>query len=100
MWKMLLGAASAALAVAPAPAREPRVAVGHADLRLDRARDVLTLDRRIARAAQGVCGAASDADLRGRNQARRCRGDTIASVAAARTRLIGDATRPALAAAR
>jgi UrcA family protein len=100
MMKFLLGAALAASANAPAWAQDRPVAVSHADLTLSRAADVARLDHRIARAARAVCGSPSDADTRARNQAARCRRDTVASVAAARERAIVDATGPTLAAAR
>lgn len=52
------------------------------------------LDRRIGRAAETVCGAASDLDLAGQNAVRRCRDATIAAteVQLAQTLAAGRAT--------
>lgn len=81
---------------APAVAQEARTArAAYADLRLEREGDVRRLDRRIGRAAEAACGWVSDWNLRGRNEARRCRAETRASVAAERERVIERARRMA-----
>lgn len=82
--------AAAGPALPPEGARAT-VTVAHADLRLDRAADVRRLDRRIARAAEAVCGTASDADLAGRNAVIRCRTATIASVQSQRNVMLARA---------
>lgn len=78
---MIMTLFAVAVAVAQTAASQPAtLTVSHADLRLDRPSDVRRLDRRIARAAERVCGTASDADLAGRNAVNRCHTATIASV--------------------
>ena len=87
---LALAALAAAFTAAPASAQEPiavsggTVVVRTADLDLSTDRGVSKLDRRIRAAASLACGTASDFDLRGKNRVRRCRHDTIASVAAQR----------------
>lgn len=49
------------------------------------------LDRRIVQAARDVCGAASNVDLEGKNEARQCRADTIAKAGAQREQLLAAA---------
>lgn len=100
MLKMLLGAALAAAALGvPAFAQDDRTRrVSHADLRLDRERDVKTLDRRLGRAVRDACGEAADYDIRGKNAARRCRAETWATVMAERDRLVAAARPTAVAA--
>ena len=85
---LLAVALAAAQSAAPSPATRT---VSHADLQLDRNADVRRLDRRIARAAEAVCGTASDADLAGRNAVIRCRDATIASAKARRDVMIARA---------
>ncbi len=83
---LALAALAAAFTAAPAVAQEPITASGGtivvrtADLDLSSDRGVSKLDRRIRAAAALACGAVSDFDIRGKNQARRCRAETIASV--------------------
>lgn len=83
---LALAALAAAFTAAPASAQEPIAALGGtivvrtADLDLSSDRGVSKLDRRIRTAAELACGTASDFDLRGKNKARRCRAETIASV--------------------
>ncbi len=75
---------TAAIKAAPALAQEPggsepnisRVWTGDLDLRSDAGRR--TLDLRLARAAREVCGTASDVDVVGKNDARKCRDETLA----------------------
>lgn len=100
MKKMMLWAALAAsmLSAPVAAQRRWTERVAHHDLRLDRAADVERLNRRILRAAQAACGSAPDFDVRGRNDVRRCRVRTVASVADQRDRAIAAAQATALAA--
>ena len=84
---LALAALAAAFTAAPAAAQEPIVSSGAtivvrtADLDLSSGRGVAKLDRRILEAAKLACGTASDFDVRGKNKVRRCRDETIASVA-------------------
>jgi len=84
---LALAALAAAFTAAPASAQGPIIASGGtivvrtADLDLSSDRGVSKLDRRIRAAATLACGATSDFDVRGKNKARRCRSETIASVA-------------------
>lgn len=101
---LALAALAAAFTAAPASAQEPisvsggTIAVRTADLDLSTDRGVAKLDRRIRAAATLACGTASDFDLRGKNKARRCRSDTIASAAAQRDAAIAPALPTRLAA--
>lgn len=94
-------AATPALAQA-APSAETRVVVRTADLDLGSAAGQRILDHRIAIAVVEACGETSNVDLAGRNDIRRCRDETSASVAANRDRLIQLASRgqPIILAAR
>lgn len=97
-----LAALAAGTFVAPAFAQDaelgasPQV-VSYADLDLGTARGVRTLDRRIDRAVRQACGWASDFDLAGQNDLRRCRKETIAQIAARRSLAIDGARQPQLA---
>lgn len=89
-----------ALLAAPALAEPPlsshnRVVVRTADLDLSSAAGQRLLDARLARAVITACGAASDYDLAGSNDVRRCRDDTRARIAADRGRLVALASRAA-----
>jgi UrcA family protein len=50
-----------------------------ADLDLTTRTGLKTLDHRLETAAREVCGTASDADLEGKNDVRKCREDVLAS---------------------
>ncbi|HEV2747093.1 MAG TPA: UrcA family protein [Allosphingosinicella sp.] len=92
-----LAAASAfspALAQGPAADQATRH-VRHADLDLTSAAGVRALDRRIAIAIASACGAASDVDLQGGNDVRRCRAEARERIAAERDRLIAARQTPA-----
>lgn len=74
------------LAIKAAPAfsqptpSEINVSVVHtSDLDLSNRLDQRRLDRRLAIAAGEVCGEASDWDLKGQNEVRKCRQDALAS---------------------
>ncbi len=66
-----------------------------ADLDLGSRAGVRALDRRIDRAVREVCGAASDADLEGQNEVRRCRTATRQRLALERERAIAAVQQPA-----
>ena len=75
---------TAAIKGAPAIAQRPggteanisRVWTGDLDLRSEAGRS--KLEQRLARAAREVCGTASDADVVGKNDVRKCRAETLA----------------------
>ena len=75
--KMMLTLAALA-AVAPAPP-------AHAERGADK------LDRRIWRAVVTVCGSAPDYDLKGKNDVRHCRRDTMRQASADADRVIASA---------
>ena len=97
---LALAALAAAFTAAPAAAQEPiavsggTIVVRTADLDLSSDRGVSKLDRRIRAAAGLACGTASDFDLRGKNKVRRCRSETIASVAPQREAAIAAVALP------
>jgi len=87
---------ASAATIAPAIAAEPAAGiaiVNTADLDLNNARDVRTLDRRLGIAIVEACGEASNVDLAGRNAVRACRVDARAKVDAQRDRLVQLAAR-------
>ena len=74
---------------------EPVIAtstVQTADLDLSSAKGQRALDRRLELAAKEVCGTASDVDIAGKNEVRRCRVDTLASLADERDQRIAAAS--------
>lgn len=91
----LLIAATPALA-APAEPVSERIVVRIADLDLDKDSDRRRLDHRLARAAVEACGTASNADLAGRNEVRRCVQETRAFLAGERDRRLATAPDPAV----
>ena len=73
------GIIKAAPALAEAPANNTNISVVRtADLDLRSSEGQRRLDRRLAQAASEVCGAASDIDVAGKNDVRKCRDDTLA----------------------
>lgn len=84
--------ATPAFAQSAAPAQN-RVVVSTADLDLASATGQRALDRRLAHAVVEACGVASDVDLAGGNDIRRCRDETSAAIAADRDRLVQIASR-------
>lgn len=90
----VLAAPFATPAQAQSPAAERTQVVSFADLDLAREAGQRKLDRRIARAVKQVCGTASDADLEGKNEVRRCRALTGASLSAERSRALAAAGQP------
>jgi UrcA family protein len=76
----LAALAVAALLAAPDPAATTVTAsheVRYDDLELPSPHGLRTLDQRIRLAAQRVCGDASDADVAGKREARRCKAEVL-----------------------
>jgi UrcA family protein len=75
---------------------EPPVAVSMtvqtADLDLSSQAGQRALDHRLSIAAKEVCGTASDVDVVGKNEVRRCRTETLANLASERDQRIADAS--------
>ena len=103
---ILYGLASAlitalALKAAPAlaqqaPAGEAYVAiVKTADINLGSESGLRQLDRRLAQAAREVCGTASDTDVEGKNEVRKCRNETLARARADKQSVLASADRGA-----
>lgn len=73
------GIIKAAPALAESPASETNISlVRTGDLDLRSAEGQRKLDRRLAHAAREVCGTASDVDVVGKNDVRKCRDETLA----------------------
>ena len=86
----------AAPALAEPASAEVNVSFVHtADLDLSTAGGQRQLDRRLAQAAREVCGTASDVDLEGKNEIRRCRDQVLAKAKAEREALLAAAERGA-----
>ena len=84
-----------AFSSAPAFAEAPVIAtstVQTADLDLSTAKGQQALDRRLSQAVKEVCGEASDVDIAGKNEARRCRAETYANLASERDQRIARAS--------
>jgi UrcA family protein len=84
-----------AFTATPALAESPVVTtstVQTADLDLSSAKGQRALDLRINRAVKDVCGIASDADVAGKNEVRRCRVETLANLAGERDQRIARAS--------
>ena len=85
-----------AFTATPALAQPPVVAtstVQTADLDLSSATGQRALDRRLEIAVKEVCGTASDVDIAGKNEVRRCRVETLASLTSERDQRIASASR-------
>ena len=97
---MLAFAATPVLAGAPEPATG-RIVVRTADLDLGKHSDRRLLDQRLAEAIALACGTASNVDLAGRNEVRRCLRVTREMLASERDQRIAAASdRPILLAGR
>jgi UrcA family protein len=84
-----------AFTATPGLAESPAIAtstVQTADLDLSSAKGQRALDLRLSRAVKDVCGSASDADVAGKNDVRRCRIDTLANLASERDQRIARAS--------
>ena len=96
----ILSALLLTLAVATPIHAEPTVretsVVKTADLNLSSEAGQRVLERRIALAVAEVCGTASDFDLAGRNEVRRCRVETRAKAASDREQRIATASRQSI----
>ena len=98
---IVLGSAlitGAAIKAVPAMAQEPEQAtkvsfVRTADLDLRSPVGQRQLDHRLANAAREVCGEASDVDVVGKNEVRRCRDETLAKANADRGSILAAAGR-------
>jgi UrcA family protein len=63
-----------------------------ADLDLSSQAGQRALDHRLTLAAKEVCGSASDVDLAGKNEVRRCRAETLANLSGERDQRIAAAS--------
>lgn len=84
-----------AFTATPALAESPVVAtsiVQTSDLDLSSQSGQRALDRRLNQAVKDVCGIASDADIAGKNDVRRCRAETLASLAEERDQRVAAAS--------
>lgn len=84
-----------AFSATPAVAETQQIAtsvVQTADLDLSSQSGQRALDRRLSQAVKEVCGIASDADVAGKNDVRRCRVETSASLAGERDQRIANAS--------
>ena len=63
-----------------------------ADLDLSSAKGQRVLDLRLNQAVKDVCGEASDVDIAGKNEVRRCRVETLAKAASERDQRIARAS--------
>lgn len=84
-----------AFSATPAIAEAPYIAtsiVETADLDLTSQAGQQALDRRLSQAVKEVCGTASDADVAGKNDVRRCRVETLAGLASERDQRIAAAS--------
>lgn len=98
----LISAALTALLITASPAPAQSVAseartyvsfVPTGDLDLGTETGQRQLRQRLANAARAVCGVASDADLKGKNEVRKCREEAIARASAQRDVLAAEADR-------
>lgn len=87
---LVAGLLSLGAIAAPAIARAPAgILVSYADLNLDNAAGRSVLDRRIATAAEQLCGRFSPVDLNMAAQVEACRSETIALTLEQRNAAIG-----------
>ena len=88
------GIIKAAPALAEAPASDTNISlVRTADLDLRSAEGQRKLDHRLAVAAREVCGTASDVDVEGKNEVRKCRDETLALARSQRDAVLAEANR-------
>lgn len=86
---LLAFSATPALAEPPVTAQST---IQTADLDLSTAKGRRALDLRLNQAVKEVCGTASDADIEGKNDVRRCRVETLARLASERDQRIARAS--------
>jgi UrcA family protein len=82
-----------AFTATPALAEPPAVistTVQTADLDLSSASGQRALELRLGQAVKEVCGTASDVDIAGKNEVRRCRVDTLAKLGSERDQRIAE----------
>lgn len=91
---LLLAEPAFAEPVQPAQTFVSMVRTADLDLRTDAGREAL--EHRLANAAREVCGIASDADIRGKNEVRRCRDETLANATSQKDSVIAAAEPGAL----
>ena len=90
------GVIKAAPALAEAPASSINVSlVRTADLDLGSRDGQRKLDQRLANAAREVCGTASDVDVEGKNDVRKCRDEVLAKAKSQRDAVLAAAERGA-----
>jgi UrcA family protein len=92
MTKIFLATLLAFTAI-PALAEPPvtiSTTVQTADLDLSSQAGQRALDHRLSLAAKEVCGIASDVDIAGKNEVRRCRAETLANLAGERDQRIAE----------
>ena len=84
-----------AFTATPALAETPVIAtstVQTADLDLSTAKGQQALEHRLQQAVKEVCGSASDVDVAGKNDVRRCRAETLANLSSEREQRISRAS--------
>lgn len=90
--------AAPALAQTSAPSASVAVSLVHtSDLDLGSAAGQRRLDQRLANAAREVCGAASEADIEGRNDVRECRKETLAKAQIQKASVLASVNNPGVA---
>ena len=90
------GVINAAPAFAQEPATETNISlVRTADLDLGSSDGQRKLEQRLANAAREVCGTASDVDIEGQNDVRKCRDETLAKARGQRDAVLAAADRGA-----
>lgn len=88
--------AAPALAETPTPVEEVAVSlVRTSDLNLGTTAGQRQLDQRIAHAAREVCGVASNVDIEGKNDVRKCRNETLAKAEVQKSSILAAAGRGA-----
>ena len=92
---VIIAALAAAAWSAPVAAEGDRSqTVSHADLDLASDAGRSELNRRIGLAVRNACGSASDANLKGKNEVRRCRALTYKHISAQTEVAVAAARRP------
>ena len=91
--RMAFAAAALTALAGAAIAAEPNRSVRYADLNLASPEGRAQFDRRIASAAEALCGSAHSSDLGGQSEVGRCRTATVAGVTRQRDAILASATR-------